>query len=256
MPVLFDSSAWNAELLTSSGGTVSVQHQVNPLATNRFAAVGALWLGNVASTSGSIAVAFDGVAMTPATPQYWGGSSKDMFQAFTLPAPAIGDTEVTATVSGMGGSGYLILASVSWSGVSAMGTIVSAGGTEVTANSVTAPSVSPAYSVVTIHACGDLLDGNNFTAFTGTKRADAKLTLWPFVVGELLIGETPGATSVTATATQQQGNSTGWGAFALPLTPAIVSGDASLKLSMAESANGGIYRVATPSPERTWVIEA
>lgn len=254
MPVLFDSSAWNTQLLSSGAGSVSVGHRVSPLATNTFGIVGALWLGNVASTSGTIAVTFGGDAMTGSTPIRWGTSSKNMFRAFTVPSVAGGAQEVTASVAAMGGAGVLVLASLSLSGVGAMGTIVLADGTTTTANAVTAPSVAAAYRVVSLHACGDLLAADYFTAFSGTKRADAISTSWPFTLGELIIGDTPGATSVTATATQAS-STNNWGAFAIPLSPAIVEGDASLNISMTESANGGIYRVAAPSPGRTWVIE-
>lgn len=258
MPVLFDSSAKNFGYLAAGAGNVQVEHTVNPLATNTVAVVAALWFGVQDSSSGTLAATFGGEAMTRAksTPLYWNGNH-DALQVFTLDAPPSGDQEVIVTGAGLGSNGgWLVIESVTLSGVGSIGTIVTVDGSgSGTANTITASSVAAAYRVVTIHGCGDLESANNFTAFTGTKRADYQLVQWPFVVGELLIGDTAGAASVVATATMQ-GAGALWGAFAIPMTPAIVQGNASLNMSLTESANGGIYRVATPSPERTWVIES
>lgn len=260
MPALFDSSAHNFGYLTAGAGSIEVQHTVNPLAANTVAVVAAQWFGVQDCSAGTLAATFGGVAMTKAAaaPLYWNGNH-DALQTWTLD---LGDTqsgeqEVVVTGSGLGADGgWLVIESVTLSGVASMGTIVTADGSgSGTANTITAPSVSAAYRVVTIHGCGDLESANNFTAFTGTKRADYQLVQWPFVVGELLIGDTAGAASVVATATMQ-GAGALWGAFAIPMIPAIVQGNASLNISLSESSNGGIYRVATPSPERTWVIES
>lgn len=260
MPVLFDSSATAFGNLFEGSGAVSVQHIVNPLAVSPVAIVAAQWFGVQDSSAGTLTATFGGVAMTPAksTPIFWNGNH-DALQVFTLPLSAalLGDQEVVVTASGLGvNGGWLVIESVTLTGVGSMGTILTAGGTGTgTANTITAASVAAAYSVVTIHGCGDLESANNFTAFTGTKRADYQLVQFLFVVGELLIGTSPGAASVVATATMQ-GAGNLWGAFAIPLSPAIVQGNASLNMSLDESAGGAIFRVATPSPQRTWVIES
>lgn len=252
MAVLFDSSTQFGDAVTGGSGSVSGPHVVNALATDRVAIVAVMWIGNSDTSSGSLSVTFGGASMTGSTPMRW-TSNKTMFQLFTLANPGTGSKTVQATAASMGGNGYLIVASSTYSGVQSIGSIVSvAGSTATTSNTISVSSASAAYRVVTVHGCGAQSAANSFSDYNLTQRAYAEVYLWPQVVCEMILGDGPGAATVTGTATQK--SSAAWGAYGIPLTPSVVLGDASLNISMNVSSGGNIYRANQPSPLRYWVV--
>lgn len=259
MPVLFDSSAGKVAAWQGVGanGSMSFSHTVNTLATGRVAIVGAFWMGLSNTSGGSMAATFGGVAMTGSTPLRWvGDSTYCMAQIFTLPNPSAGSQTVQLSVSSMGGTGGLAVVSATYSGVETIGSVVTQAGSSTNHNSVTVSSVSAAYRVVTVHCFGSVGNSDSdFTGFNNVRRADKTITDVLFDDGEILLGDAAGAATVTGTATQNQSSSF-WGAFGVPLSPSIVKGDASLSVSIATAGSGHLYRVGTPSPKRTWLIES
>lgn len=253
MPVLFDSATQFGTTVGGTGaGNCAINHQVNPLAANRIALVVVLWLGSADASLGTITVTFGGVAMQSAADPIYFSSGHSRFQLFKLPLPAGGLNSVSTSVSGMGSSGYFIFSSVTYSGVRDIGTIVSkTADSTTTLNTIVVPSVSEAYRVVTAHATGY---GSYMGSYNLTLRSDGYVYIWPSKVAEIMMGDAPGAPTVTGTAGMT--NNSIWGAFGIPLLPATLSGDASLDVAVDSAADGGIYRVGTPSPERLWVIEA
>lgn len=253
MAVAFDSSTSKFVTLVGGNGTVTTTHVVNSLATDLVTVVGALWAGNADTSSGSLAATFGGAAMTGSDVVRW-DTNRAMMQIFTLVGPSTGSQTVSVTATGMPNTGSLAIVSATFAGVAAIGDIVSASPTSSTQNSVTVDSVAAAYRVVTIHGCGSGGISNSFSGYNLVQRASSIIYVPPFPYAEILLGDGPGAATVTGTATQ--GSSANWGAFGIPLSPAIVKGDSSLNVSMTTNGGGHLYRSGTPSPLRTWVIEA
>lgn len=251
MPVLFDSSGQNGATINGGAGTVTNPHNVNPLAPDLFAFVAVLWIGTSDTTNGTITVKFGNKTMTPQTPIRWNGNAT-MFQLFTLDDPDTGQQTVSATVAGMGSNGYMIFSSDSYSGVDSIGEIVIANSNSVTVTTATAA----AYRVLTVHGCGGLNGGvASFGTYDLSKRSDGYVYLWPQKVSEIVMGDAPGAESVTGWASLA-GNQTAVGSYGVPIIPSVVSGDADLAVAVDMSADGGLYRIGSPSKDRLWVIES
>jgi hypothetical protein len=250
MPVLFDSGGQNG---TASGatGTWSDPHNVNTLASDVCGLVTVLWIGTGSTTSGTITVKWGEDSMTPEDPFRWGNN---MFQGFRIEDQAKGRSTITVTCTNMGGSGYFIFSHLSYSGVDSIGTVVKATPTSTGNNSVTVSSVAPAYKVVTAHAVGQISPPNSFYSYSNTLRSNGYVYLWPAIVSQILMGDAPGATSVTTTC-PMAGATNAWGAYGWSLSPAPVVADAALDLSMDFSAEAGLYRVGSVAPSRLWVIE-
>jgi hypothetical protein len=262
LPVLFDSSTAKQSTVSGGSGSVSNTHVVNTLANDLVAVVAAIWNGGANTSSGTWSATFGGEAMAASDPLFWNTSNYARFQAFTLQGPPTGSQTFSVSVSGMPtGTTSLTIVSATYSGVAAVGDIVSAGGASAsttTTNSVTVNSGTPANRVVTIHAASSLGPGYDFSNYSLVQRAEKFLIdsyLFGFAsYGAILLGDGPGATTVTGSVTQN--NTANWGAFGIPLSPSIVKGDSSLNVTMSMASGGHLYRVGTPAPQRTWVIES
>lgn len=258
MPVLFDSSASKAVVLTqaSTSGSATVTHNVNSQATNTVAVVGIMLLSGVTLTGATFGVTFGGQAMTViGTPQYW-DTNKSVLTWFSLASPPAGADSVVVSVASIPtgtSQKELLVVSGTWANVASIGTPVDASITSTVSNAVTVPSVAPAHSVVTLHGVGH---NRYISAYDKVKRAGIRALLnYFFPDGELILGEAPGAASVVATATNDTATAL-WGAKGIPLTPVVVDASATLTVAVATvKASGGIYRTALPAPERTWVIK-
>lgn len=261
MPVLFDSSAFAADSWAArSGGhgTLTKNHVVNTLATDLVAIVGVVWMGTGITSGGTLSATFGGVSMTGATAMRWNSDAGSyyMVQLFTLPAPATGSQSVAVSAASMAGDGALALVSATYSGVESIGSIVVQTGSNTASNSVAVSSVSAAYRVVTVHFFGGLdFESSLLSNYNLTKRAATGVDDSIYRDGSVLLGDAPGAATVTGTAHQNESSSL-WGAYGVPLSPSIVKGNASLNVSIATAGSGHLYRVGTPSPQRTWVIES
>ncbi|OIN79774.1 hypothetical protein [Mycobacterium malmoense] len=276
MPVLLDSASQNIAEISASdatSGSVNQNHTINPLAQAVTVTLFVFLAANVDTTDATLTATFGGQEMTmQGDPVRW-GSNKNLLAVFTLAAPPTGQQEWEASVSGLtaNSSGFWLMgACESNSGVLAVGNPVTVSGDTAgatTENTVTVDSVAPAYKVITAHAITspNLFSGYNLTtraAIDGTYAYIAYLlsffgfNFFPYVAdaqgGELLIGDAPGAATVTGTVTQP--STAAWGAIGLPLIPAPVVLAASLSVSTSISAALSLQRVASPSPLRTWVI--
>lgn len=275
MPVLLDSSSQNIAQFGSSAtsGNLTQNHSVSAKAPAVTALLFAYVQANVDLSAATLAATFGGTSMTMlGSPVLW-GTSENALVAFSLPTPPTGVQQWDFSVGGLTASanGFWVFGDcVSYSGVLSVGTPVFVSGDTAgtqTANSVTVDSVVPAYRVVTAHAVRDpdLFSGYDLTpramisgayAYTAYLLSLFGYNFFPYVAsaagGELLVGDAPGAATVTGTATQP--STASWGAMGVSLTPAPVVGLGALGISIATSATGSLTRIATPSPLRTWVI--
>ena len=256
MPVNFDSSGHGAHLSLSGSGTTTWTHTVSTRATNTVVLVAILWNGDVDVTSASFSVTYAGTTMTKiAGPVTWlsgiGSNPKSWMALYSLASPPAGTSTVSVSWSGISGtllSDNLLGVSSSYSGVAAVDTAVTATTTTSTTNSVTVASVAPAHRVVTVHGIGLI---RAFTSsYAGSLRAQSTL----FGGGQLLIGDTPGASSITETLTQL--STSQWGAFGVNLEPAVVTASAvAPPIALGPAlAKGGVFRHSLPPASRTWLV--
>lgn len=244
----------------STSGSVTGSINVNPSAPDQLAVAAVLWAGTVDASGATVGVTFGGTPMTRLGSASLWNSNKSRLDVFTLADPPTGSGKsVVASFSGMGTEAsqrLLIPAAVVYSGVDTVGSPTTAGGSATTNNSVTVTSVAAAHRVVTVHAALALPNGviniiADWLGFNNTLRARGTLGVSTYLV----IQDAPGSTSVTGTATNAFSNAN-WGAVGFNMTPAIVSSDASLSAVIDLTSSGAFYRVETPDPHRTWVIEA
>jgi hypothetical protein len=270
MPVLFDSASSSGGHISNgaTSGTTSSTHNVSPAATHLVALACVLWTGGVDTTSATFGVTFGGTAMTAlgASAKRW-SSNQHYFQWFILDGSLAGGATVptgsrtvTASFSSMptesNGRAFMMVCAT-YSNVASVGTPVAVTPTTTTSNSVTVPSVLAAHRVVTTHAAGN---GVSFTpgSYNKTIRGQVAIPGALFDVsffptgGTLIIGDAPGAASVTATATQN--SSALWAAAGVSLAPTTVVGGSALTTGIVPAAGGGTYRTATPVSDRYWTI--
>lgn len=275
MPVLLDSSSQNIAQFGSAAtsGSLTQNHSVSAQAPAVTALLFAYVQASVDLSAATLAATFGGHSMTMlGSPVLW-GTNENALAAFSLPSPPTGVQQWDFTAGGLAANaaGFWVFGDcVSYSGVLGLGSPVFVSGDTAgaqTANSVTVDSVAPAYRVVTGHAVRDpdLFSGYNLAArsmISGAYAYTAYLlslfgyNFFPYVAsaagGELLVGDAPGAATVTGTATQP--STASWGAIGVPLIPAPVVGTGALSVSTGFAASGALTRIATPSPLRTWVI--
>lgn len=257
MPVIFDSSAANGLAVSgaTTSGSVSATHNVSTIARpNTVALVGLLWTGGVNVSASTFGATFGGVAMTQLGSTQYADSNEQMMKWFYLANPLTGPRTVTGTFASVTGevaprAFFLVSATYAGVDITTTPTPVQASGASTTNNSVTVSSVLPAHRVVTLHSVGSFRQFTN--SFNQSKRAIQTL----FASGSLLLGDAPGAASVTATAVHSA-STPDWLAAGITLVPSIVDASASLGIPVSVISGGGTYRQATPAPDRTWVIPA
>lgn len=258
MPVLFAASAQaNEFILNSATGSLSWNQNVSTAYPNAVAFVGVLWTGTVNASGATFTVSFGGVAMTQVAQVSW-ATSGGVLTVFQLINPPTGSKTVTASFSGMPLGGIplqnFMACSVVEYNVATVGTPVvqAAPGTGTVNNSVTVAFTPgwPADRVLSFHGTGPGLT-NYFTGQNQSPRANPGLPNG----GELLAQDASGAASVTLTATHAV-STNWWGAIGIPLLPANVVGTAQIPVIGFQNptARGGIKRVSTPPPSRTWII--
>ena len=255
MPVLFDSSA-AGDVTVGSGATSTsktLTHQVSTRARDRIVAfVAVLWNGEADTTGATFGVTFGGVAMTQIAAQTW-NSNKSTLRLFKLEDAPTGTQSVVASVSSMPTevftARYFLVESVTYSGINTVGDPVTAGGSSATANTVAVSSVLPAHRVFTAHGVGKT---RRFTAYNQTKRQQIASGVLDGK-GSLLIGDAPGAATVTATATHNS-STANWGAIGVAMTPSVVGISAKIKLRLKLRASLAKFRFADPHPDRDWTV--
>lgn len=213
------------------------------------------------STAGAFTATWDSVAMIPAGDPLFFDLHSGHYHSVLVPFIIDGPTSGDVAVSYSGVEGGLItknvfLAAVAFSSVEAidLGSIASAvvtatGSTSVATSGVTVPSGVPADRVISAHLIGQF---RAFSGFTGTKLA-APLRAGG---GQLLVGETRGATSVTPTV-MHNSSSANWAAWGLNLDalPIETLGFATSTLTIPPgSFSVDLYRWATPHPDRYYMV--
>jgi hypothetical protein len=252
VPVTAGSSAALPAGAATAGGTITTLN-VNPLAPDLFAVAGLLWNGGVDASGATFGVEFDGVAMDDyATVSM--ASNHHQLKAFVLDDPNSGPNKtVEGSFSGMGTelvTRNLMMVVAVYAGVDSAGDPVTAGNTSPMVNRVTVDSVAEAHRPVFIH-CVDGL--NIMTGYDKIARAHQKCA--GLAGGDLLIGDAAGASSVVSTATPLISITQLWGAIGFNLIPAPVMVDVVLYMSsVAMEARAGLFRTATPPPDRFYKI--
>ncbi len=190
------------------------------------------------------------------------GSSQNMLMGWIVENPASGTVQVSHT--GIGTSTWAkarFLTVGVWSQaqqldlVNIQSAVVSAvGSTNVTAHTVTVPSILPASRVIAGHLVGR---GKKITAYNGTKVAAANSAGTPNSPsgnGQMILGECRGAASVDSTVTQSP--STGlWATFGLNIDPApVVFGAKGTHKAGKGSFGASVYRFAEPHPDRLYMV--
>ena len=255
MPVLFDSSAKGSLLVGGATATndVTFNHNVSTLAKDMVVAfVAVLWTGEADTTGATFAVTFGGETMTEIGDETW-DSDKATLRLFSLEDAPRGSQEVVATFATMPTeliTRNFMVESVTYSGVDTIGTAVSDGADAGTANTVEVTSVLPAHRVLAAHGVGKLR-GFTSSGYNQTKRNSVTM----FGGGALLVGDAPGADTVTSTATHNASTDE-WGAIGVTMTPAIVELTASMTVHLSTRAALGVYRTSSAHPDRTYTIPA
>lgn len=214
------------------------------------------------STAGAFTATWNGVAMTAAStnPLFFdlhSGHYHSVLRPFIVANPGSGD--VVASYSGIEAgliTKNVFLAAVAFSSVEALNlasiasaVVTATGSTSVATSSVTVPSGVPADRVISAHLIGQF---RAFSGFTGTKLA-APLRAGG---GQLLVGETRGATSVVPTVTHNA-SSANWAAWGLNLDalPIESLGFAPSTLTIPAGSFGvDLYRWAEPHPDRDYMV--
>lgn len=263
MAVVFDSSTSNAVAVAASAttGSVSAPIVVNTNAEDLYALVGVEWIGSVDISAATFTAQFGGQAMTLIGQLPWGSNHYTVL-LFGLDEPPDGSQSVVASVSGVPTGGVtrkLRMVAATYSGTDGPGAPVLSTPATTSSNTVTVPSGAAADRVVAVHAASTLQ--YSYSNYNLTKRARSVNVPNPidYLLGDrgedLLLGDAPGAASVTSTATQQ--SSANWGAIGVSLAPAAVNWDVGLSLPTPGLAMGmAVYRGGKAAPDRTWLLDA
>lgn len=265
MPVTRVGAAQNAGLVNGFTGSGSMPASVNVPATageNVYAVIAAGYGTDVDITAASFSAAWPGETLVPLFDPIFFGSDKQVMLGWIVENPAAGIGAVTFSHSGVPGAFWAcnrFLAVGVWSQATPLDmdniedvVVTAVGSTPTTVNEVTVPSASPAHRVISAH----FVTGSGFSNFTGTRVAAPQLGGGNFIVGnggQLILGESRGAASVDATATQ--GSIGSWAAFGLNLEPEALSIGAASRVNAGIGRVGGsVYRFAQPHPDRFYVV--
>jgi hypothetical protein len=274
MPVQLD----NASLIigdfgaSATGGTVTQNATVNANSTSLNAYIFAYLMGNNNVSAATLTAHFGGTNAPILGSPVMFGSNQNALAAFSLPNPSTGPQTWTVTAAGLTAQSqgfWLMAICITDSGVLTTGTPITVTGDTAgaqTNNSVTVPSSNAACRVLTAHAVRSpnlftSYNHNTLSAVSGAPNGIAYLLglltsplASPPLGGELLVGDSPGAASITGTA--QQPSTAAWAAIGIPLTPAPVIAHATTDFGFDITAAGSVQRDATPSPLRTYTIPA
>lgn len=264
MPVTRVGAAQNSGLLSWSAGSGTIGTSVNVPATageHVYGLVAAGFGSAVSIGSSTFTCLWEGVAPTPllAAPLVFGGN---MLMGWIVEDPDPGINDIVFNQAGIPGSFWTnnrFLAVGVWSQAQPLDIaniddhVVSAiGSGATTVNKVTVPSSKPAHRVISAH----FVAGREFSAFTGARVAAPRMDGGNAFVGnggQLLLGETRGATSTEPTATQ--GSTAAWASFGLNIAPAPLAAGAKARIKAGVGRVGGsVYRFAEPHPDRFYRV--
>ncbi len=240
----------------SAAGSTSTSLPV-PTADYVYAVAAIGWVGGVDISSDVFNITLGGVGGTPlfATPLHF-DSNKSMLWGliFADPDPATLAATYSSVATELLNRNLFLVAGV-WSQVTPLdlgsisdNVVTAVGSGSVTSSGITVPSLNPANRVISAHMVGA---GRKVTGFNKTRVASSA-GLWG---GQVILGEARGASSVTSTITHDATTSK-WAAFGLNLGPTPVACGMSdtVKLNPSQTFGGGLYRIATPHPDREWII--
>ncbi len=254
MSVDLIASASKAASIAGASGSLQIPLNV-PNVPGRVALVSVYWFGEPDCTGATFSAAYGTDTVNLMQSIAWG--SNDRLTLFGISAPKDGQGNLVVSFANMptGGLRCMGVEVLVYGGVEAIDTpVLSTPATNVN-NTVSVASVQPAWKTVFAHA-----SRKKFTAYNQTKRADLPMSaadgiLWWYhsISGELLMGEAPGAATVTSTATQA--STALWGAVGVNLSPAPVNFAMETIVPPAETAVAfSVYRVQETEPKRTWKI--
>lgn len=266
MPVTRVGAGQNAGLVNgfTAAGTIGASVNIPSTAGEHVYGVVAAGFGtDVNIASSTFTGLWEGAPMTPllAAPLFF-GSNKQMLMGWIVEDPDPSINDITFGHAGVPGSFWAMnrfLTVGVWSQAepidmdNVQDLVVSAVGSgATTVNQVTVPSATPAHRVISAH----FVTGREFSAFTGSRVAAPLIGGGNAFVGNgghLILGESRGAASVEATATQ--GSIASWAAFGLNLAPApLVAGAKSRIKAGVGRVGGSVYRYAEPHPDRFYRV--
>lgn len=258
MPVTIDSAGAASALILGAhtSDNVSRTHSVSPNATNVVGIAALMMTGGVDLSGATFGCTWGGTAMDEYASIDWQTAHHHILKVYTMVGPPANSHSVIGSFSSAPTelvTRDLILASASYQGVASIGEAVIVNGAPPddpsTHNAVEVDAVIDAYRSVTVHGVGGT---NGFTAFNRITRAHKHAV--GIGGGDLLLGDSPGANSLTSSATQLI-STTLWGAVGIPLAPAVVLIDAALSLSFQMGSVVSILRQQTPDKHRYWPID-
>lgn len=202
MAVTFDSSASATTKLagTAATGTVTATHTVSSIAANLYAIAAVCWSGGVNPSDAEFSVTFGGQTMTPVEDgtQLW-DNSEGITLLYYLENPPTGPQTVEASFAGMPTSStaqYLSLATATYSGTAGISAATTAAGAgtdaEVIVPAATGEMVVAGFTATSSVPMGPLADFNQTSRYN--------LGWVDYSNDPLLIGDAPGADTVTFTA--------------------------------------------------------
>lgn len=259
MPVLPVAFASDSVGPAGTSGSLTVPINIPANINDPAVIVGMYWFGDTNISGSTFGATFDGVAMTLMNAQLW--DNTDRVAMYGLSNPDSGLSNVVVSFSSVPASdlrGLGVVVGV-YSGVGGIDDTVSATVTSSASNTVVVPSVNPAFRTVFLHA-----GRHDFTAYNQVKRAGLRmrdstgaLWWWTAIGGEVLLGDAPGAATVTSTVTQTQVHDN-WDAIGVNLAAAPVNLDfGTVKVAAPTTEMAlSVYRVQEIDLARTWTIPA
>lgn len=255
MPVVFDSSATGTLLVSNAttSGSKTLTHNVSTRARDTVVGyVVLLWTGEANTSGATFEATWDGTSMTEVDHVTW-NSNKEYLGLFKLEDAPKGSSSVVGSFSSMPTELILTrnfqVVSLSYSGVDTVSDPESDSGDSGTSDTITIASVRAAHRVLSVHGVGQL---NYFTGYNKTKRATTSM----FGGGQIWAGDTPGAASVTCTATINSTTSD-HGAIAVTMTPSVVELTASITARNEMRASLAKLRFTQEtSPDRDYIVPA
>lgn len=241
----------------SASGSVTADFNVAASAQDKFGVVLAGWIGEVDTSAATLAPTWNTVAMTPLCNALRFDSNKSMLRGWIIADPAAGAASVAAAFAGMPtglAPKYLYVAAAALADVesdldSIVASVVTAVGSgSVGSGGITVPSGVQADRVYSGHLVGKL---RAIDEFSGTRVAAPRIA----AAGQLLLGESRGATTVTPTASFSA-NTNQWAAlgFNTEAMPLDALGFSSRVSVSPGNFGADLYRVAAPHPDREYTV--
>lgn len=239
-------------------GDASCDVNVAPTATNTYGIVTFGIVGDSDIDGATLGATWDGEAMVSLFDPLYFDTDNSILRAWIIEAPTSGEVLATYADVPFGLiTKNVFLAAAVFSSVSPLdldtiesAVVTAVGSGSVGSSGVTVPSGVPADRVISGHLIGKF---RAFSGFSGTRIAAPILAGG----GQLLLGESRGAASTVVTATHNA-SSANWAAWGLNFDALPIEGlgfSSSITIPAA-SFGAGLYRFATPHPDRYYEVPA